>query len=146
MQFIGNKTRNIIVAAAILFFFGNVAFAQPLSDGEKIYSNNSYLDEFRKGAGFMNGESSSLSAQVANVIEVFLSLLGMIFVVLIIYSGYNWMTAGGDSGKVDNAKDTIKKAVVGLIIIISAYSITYFVFSSVPWDGSTTNNMHVEYE
>jgi hypothetical protein len=44
-------------------------------------------------------------------------------VILIIYAGYNWMTAAGDSDKVDKAKDTIKTSVMGLILIVSAFAI-----------------------
>jgi type IV secretory pathway VirB2 component (pilin) len=68
-------------------------------------------------------------------ISAFLGLLGIIFIILIIYAGFNWMTAGGDEEKVKLAKDTLIRAVIGLIIIIAAYSITYFVFSNLPGGG-----------
>ena len=77
----------------------------------------------------------TFSRIISTVIEVFLGLLGIIFLVLIIYAGYNWMTAQGDEEKVTKAKDTLQRAVIGLIIIIAAYSITYFVFSSLPGGG-----------
>jgi tetrahydromethanopterin S-methyltransferase subunit G len=41
-----------------------------------------------------------------------------------------WMTAQGDSGKIDKAKGILKGAVIGLIIIFSAYSIAFFVIAS----------------
>lgn len=76
------------------------------------------------------------------VISAFLSLLGIIFLVLIIYAGYNWMTAQGEEEKVTKAKDTLQRAVIGLIIIAAAYSITYFVFQNLSGDGviGTQNN------
>jgi hypothetical protein len=70
------------------------------------------------------------------VISAFLGLLGIIFIVLIIYSGFNWMTAGGDEEKVTLAKNTLTRAVIGLIIIVAAYSITYFVFTNLPGSGA----------
>jgi len=73
----------------------------------------------------------SLTQIVAQVIQVFLSLLGIIFVVLMILGGYNWMTAQGDESKVEKAKSTIQKAVIGLIIIVASYSITYTVFKAI---------------
>lgn len=66
------------------------------------------------------------------VIKAFLSLLGIIFVILIITAGYQWMTAEGDEQKVNEAKDKIKRAIIGLIIIVSAYAITHFVFARLP--------------
>ncbi|MBU0722584.1 pilin [Patescibacteria group bacterium] len=75
---------------------------------------------------------TSLQGIVQVVISVFLGLLGIIFLILIIYAGFNWMTAAGEEEKVTKAKDTLQRAVIGLIIIIAAYSITYFVFSGLP--------------
>jgi len=74
---------------------------------------------------------------IKTVISTFLGLLGIIFLVLIIYAGYNWMTAQGEEEKVTKAKDTITRAIIGLIIITAAYSITYFVFNNLP-DGAGT--------
>lgn len=88
----------------------------------------SNLSTFNGAAGFE--ENASATQIVAVVIQAFIGLLGVIFVVLIVLAGYNWMTAGGDSGKVEKAKDTIMKAIIGLVIIVAAYSISYFVFSS----------------
>jgi hypothetical protein len=45
-----------------------------------------------------------------------------------LYAGYNWMTAAGDEQKVEKAKDTITRAIIGIIITVSAYAITYFIF------------------
>lgn len=80
------------------------------------------------------GLDSQVSAvdMVSYVIKAFLGLLGIIFVGLIVYAGYNWMTASGESEKIETAQNTIKRAIIGLIITISAYSITYFVLSNLP--------------
>jgi len=66
---------------------------------------------------------TSAATIVGSVVKVFLGLLGIIFLILIIYAGYNWMTAGGDEPKVKKATDTIKRAIIGLIIVVSAYAI-----------------------
>ena len=70
--------------------------------------------------------------------------MGVIFIILIILAGYNWMTAGGEEEKVNKAKQMIYRAIIGLIIIMSAYAITYFVFTNLPagtgGGGSFTTN------
>lgn len=63
------------------------------------------------------------------LVKTFLSLLGIIFIGLIIYAGYNWMIAGGDEAKVTKAKDTIRSAIIGLIIIVASYSIWFFIYN-----------------
>ena len=76
------------------------------------------------GAGFSAPTDPRLIA--ASIIRTALTFLGMIFLVLTIYAGFMWMTAGGEEEKVKKATDTLKAAVIGLAIVLSAYSITYF--------------------
>ncbi|OIP78696.1 MAG: hypothetical protein AUK20_03265 [Parcubacteria group bacterium CG2_30_45_37] len=65
---------------------------------------------------------------VARIIRIVLELLGIIFLVLIIYAGFKWMTAGGDEEKVTSAKKLLTNSVIGLIIIFAAFAIATFVF------------------
>ena len=71
----------------------------------------------------------SLPARIGSIIQVILGILGVILVVIIVYAGFLWMTAGGDEKNVDKAKDWIKNAVIGLVIIMSAYAITSYVIT-----------------
>jgi len=97
---------------------------------------NQEANDAANEAGFESGGGEvGLSLYVENIITAFLSLLGVIFIILMILAGYNWMTAGGDEQKVTKAKDTIKRAIIGLLIIMGAYAITYFVFANVPYGG-----------
>ena len=74
-----------------------------------------------------SSDINSLAGIVSIVIQAFLGLLGIIFISYLLYAGYHWMTAQGDEKKVDKAKDTITRAVIGLIVTVGAYAITYFV-------------------
>jgi len=80
-----------------------------------------------EAAGF--SEPRSIGEITGAIIGTFLSFLGIIFLCLVIYGGFLWMTSAGNEGKVLQAKETLTQAVIGLIIILSAYSITYFVFN-----------------
>ena len=73
---------------------------------------------------------------VGTIIKAFLGLLGIIFIILMLIAGFNWMTAGGEEEKITKAKDTIRAAMIGLIIVVAAYAITYFVFANLPGGGS----------
>jgi len=64
---------------------------------------------------------------IASFVRAFLGFLGIIFVVLIVYAGYLWMTAMGNADKVEQAKKTIIRATIGLVIILASYSITNFI-------------------
>jgi Type IV secretion system pilin len=64
---------------------------------------------------------------IANIIRIALGLIGIVLVVLLIYAGFLWMTAGGNEEQIAKAKKTITNAVIGLIIILAAYAIVVFV-------------------
>ncbi len=81
------------------------------------------------------GEGSGLSNQdlpttIAKIINVVISLSGIILLVLVIYAGFLWMTAAGNSEQVDKAKRILVQAVIGLIIVFASFAITQFVISS----------------
>jgi len=67
---------------------------------------------------------------IARIINVAMGFLGIIAVLIILWGGFTWMTAGGDEGKVDEAKKIITAGVIGLIIVILSYAIARFVVTS----------------
>jgi hypothetical protein len=54
------------------------------------------------------------------------SVLGIIAIALIIYSGFTWMTARGNESKVEKAKENLIDVIIGLIFIIGSYALTTF--------------------
>ena len=79
---------------------------------------------------------TTLPELIGNLIRTFIGLLGIVFLVLIVYAGYLWLTAQGDDDKVKHSKELLKNAVIGLIIISAAYAVAAFVINAV---ASTTN-------
>lgn len=74
---------------------------------------------------------TDLPSIIGGFIKVLLGIMGIIMVVLILYAGFLWMTDAGKGDNVNKAKDIIKAAIIGLIIIVAAYAITSFVLSSI---------------
>lgn len=66
---------------------------------------------------------------VARIIRTALGLLGIVALVLILYGGFVWMTAGGDEEKISQSKKILLNSVIGLAIILSSYAIASFVVS-----------------
>jgi hypothetical protein len=66
---------------------------------------------------------------VGLVIKYILGFLGIIAVVIIMLAGFQYMTAGGDPIKAEEARGKIMAAVIGLVIILAAYGITNFVLT-----------------
>ena len=60
------------------------------------------------------------------VVNTLLYLLGAVAVIIIIYSGILYITAGGDANNITKAKNTLLWSVVGLIVAVLAWSIVNF--------------------
>lgn len=80
--------------------------------------------------GYVVGESSSLTFVVGLIIQTVLSLLGAIFVILMVYAGYTWMLASGNESKISKAQDMIKTSIIGLIITLSSWAIWSLIFNN----------------
>ena len=78
-----------------------------------------------------------LEEGLGELINVALGFLGIVAVIIILFGGFKWMTAGGNDEKVAEAKRLIIAGIIGLAIILSAYAITKFVLESLI--DATTN-------
>lgn len=74
---------------------------------------------------------ASPQAFAAQAIQVFLGLLATIFLILILMSGFWLITARGEEEKYEKALYTIKRAVIGFIIVMAAYAITTLIMRTV---------------
>lgn len=52
---------------------------------------------------------------------------GVLSVVIIMLSGFNWVTSAGNSEKITDARKKIGGALIGLFIAVSSYTILYFI-------------------
>jgi hypothetical protein len=51
-------------------------------------------------------------------------MLGVIFFILAVYAGFLWTTAEGDEGKIGQAKQTIIRATLGFVVVVSSYALS----------------------
>lgn len=123
-----NKNLKFLIFTAFLFLlYPQLSLAQNVP----ATNDNSPLGLLKKtgpAAGYAAGTTEySLSAYVGSIIFIFLSLLGVIFLILTFYAGYLWFTAGGDEKKVEKAKDYLKNGVIGMIIVLASLGVTNFI-------------------
>ena len=81
------------------------------------------------------GGANSLPELAGKIVNVALSLIGILFFCLMLYAGITWMKAFGSSEDVTKAKDMIQQAIIGLVIVMMAYAISNFVFSTLGATG-----------
>ncbi len=103
-----------------------VAFGAVLAFPMFVFAADANLSSVGEGGGFAD---TDLLTIIGRIISAFLGILGVICLILFIYAGAIWMTAGGDDKKVDKAKKILINAVVGLVITLSAYAISTFILN-----------------
>lgn len=84
-----------------------------------------------------SGAPTDLLVIIGTLINVILGFLGVIFLLLVLYAGFLWMTAGGNDEMVVKAKNILKTSIIGLILVLAAYSIAGFVVKEI---GDATTN------
>lgn len=79
--------------------------------------------------------STGLAGLAKKVVNFITILVGAIAVVMVIFGGFRYITSGGDSGRVGNAKNTIIYAIIGLIIVALAQVLVHFVINTASTTG-----------
>jgi Type IV secretion system pilin len=112
----------------ILIFLGGFLFASPLFalNLKDSFTSKSGLDTFADQSGYSD-RTKTPEDYIGLLLTGFFSVLGIIAIALLIYSGFVWMTARGNESKVTKAKENIINIIIGLIFIIGSYALTAFI-------------------
>ncbi len=84
---------------------------------------NTGLDVARGGI-FKEGDLPEL---VGGILNGLFAALGVVFLVLIVYGGMQWLLSEGQEKKVKEARGFIFHSVIGLVLVLAAFAITNFV-------------------
>lgn len=123
--------RQFAMATVFLAAFASLA-AVSLSPGPA--GAQSLTDEINKqsgafagtqGANLKNADPRLLMAQI---IKIFLTLIGTLFLAYTTYGGFLVFTAAGDADRIEHAKKIIFYGSIGVLIVLTAYSIAWFIW------------------
>ncbi len=131
------RVRLVTVAAAFMllaapFAFGGVASAANVIQ-DKLCSSADTLTVNGDGtcdSTTVDGADKANSL-ITSVVNLFSVLVGVVAVIMIIWGGLRYITSGGDSGKITNAKNTIIYALIGLVVVALSQFIVKFVLNKV---------------
>jgi type IV secretion system pilin len=84
-----------------------------------------------EGAGDCAAPGTTLTTLIRTVLNLLSAFIGVVAVIMIMLSGFKFVTAAGDAGKVATARSTMIYAIVGLIIVAFAQFITQFIMKKV---------------
>jgi hypothetical protein len=116
-------------------------------------TNTALADENLLGTqeGFKNNEVQSsfgndtpddIRYTVIRFINISLLFLSVIFLVLVLIAGFRYMTAAGNEEQVKVALKQITQAVIGLVIVLSAWGISFWVLMRVQAAITGANYLH----
>ena len=67
---------------------------------------------------------ASMREYVMPVVQILSGLAGLVCVFFIVQAGYLYITSSGKPDQMEHAKDVLKKALLGLIIVLAAITLT----------------------
>ena len=114
------------IAVGALALAPMIASAQSEVGGNPFQRATRQISQTQQGAE-LGTTTASLPQIIGRVINVILGFLGIILLFYVLMAGFKWMTAGGNSKQTDEAKDMIKNAVIGMVIIVAGFAISNFV-------------------
>lgn len=129
------KTYLLTIAAGILFalpvgFTTSSVYAACSSTAQGINAGVNAASGTSAAACDSSGVTTdSLASKAKGIVDIFSIIVGIVAIVMIIYGGFRYITSGGDSGRVGNAKNTLIYAIIGLVIVALAQLIVRFVLA-----------------
>ncbi|NCD01072.1 hypothetical protein EOL94_03200 [bacterium] len=100
---------------------GDSAFAT-FSESSDVYQNTQSIDSI-----------------IYSGLNLLFSILGVVFLILIIFGGAKWMISRGNQDDVRKAKDVLISSIIGLLIVLAAYALTWFIFNFFVQTGQTVD-------
>ena len=120
------------MAIALSFTAAMPVLAQDDSQDTGTYEFNeqSGLNKAATVAGYETGANATpIETVISTIVYLILGFVGLIFFALVIMGAFTWMTAEGNEEKVKKANGMVMQALIGLIITLSAYALSYFLIS-----------------
>lgn len=99
------------------------------------------LDSLAGGAGYntANVGDTYFAEIIGSLIAKVLEIIGIVFLAYMIYGGWIWMKAKGNEEQVTRARNIITNSTIGLLIILTAYLVTFFILKSLGTAVGLTN-------
>lgn len=123
------RTHKSLYALAIFACVAGFLLFVPHVEAQSFLNDlNQQTDIFAGSQGVDAGDVSDPREIAARIVKYSLGILGILFTAYLILSGYYFLTAAGNDEQVNKAKSQMQTSVIGIIIVLSAYSLTLFIF------------------
>lgn len=125
------KILNSLLIAIALLATPVIARAQIIDSSKCSNISSNVCQDIKNTPGKSNLELFGPDGPVTKITSFLAVLMGITAFIILIYSGYMYITSGGDSKKVSTAKTTIIYAAIGIVIALSAQAIVNFILVNI---------------
>ncbi len=135
MKIFANKTafQKIVTVVLVICFTLLGVLSAPVSAENEITeqacSNSKFTEDQKAALGCK--EKKTAPSVVTNILNGVIAVLAIVCIIIIIVAGQRFITAKGDPGQVQQAKNMILYAVIGLIIAGLAFAIVNFILNAI---------------
>jgi hypothetical protein len=129
-HFRSTLARAVVVLGVAALPLGVAAPVSAQATGNPIQDNlkcGTTLSTSQTSGCDVTGGTTGVNKLITDIVNIFSVIVGIVSVIMIIYGGFRYVTSGGDSGNVSNAKNTIIYAIIGLVVVALAQFIVQFV-------------------
>lgn len=82
------------------------------------------------GSQNCNSKGSAVNSLISTIVSLMSYILGALAIIMIIVSGFKFITAGGNTNSVESAKKTLIFALIGLVIAVMAQLVVHLVINA----------------
>lgn len=123
------QLKRLFITAALVFGIGFGALAPTP------FASANVIDDACTGSGSDSslcgtGDTGDVSSIISTIVNILLTVAGILAVIMIIFSGIRYTTSAGDTAKVSSAKNSLLYSVIGLAVVMLAFVIVNFVITA----------------
>lgn len=113
----------------VFLLFSSVVFGQSDATSTSLQAElNTQMGQFAGSSGAGYGAPIDFRIMVALILKMFLTLIGTIFTIYLVYGGFLITTSAGDEEKITKAKHIVTNGVIGIAVVLSSWGIAWLVY------------------
>ncbi|NCO00029.1 hypothetical protein GW920_02790 [Candidatus Falkowbacteria bacterium] len=132
------KKRLFSFVLLAIFSLATISFSLPAQANPDLVDSQAGWAEIGQIAFGSSDTPDDIRFTMARVINVALGFLGIIFLIIAVVAGFQYMTSRGNEEKTKEAMSMLRNAIIGLVIVLVAWILTRY---SVIVMSQTVNGM-----
>ena len=115
--------KKIAASKAFAILLPVLVLSLALAPQMALAQNSIFPDGTEVPGQFTQTDADSAGDLIVNILQILLSLVGLVAVVFLVWGAFKYMASSGDEERVKAAKSTMINALIGLVIVLLSYAI-----------------------